>query len=363
MKNKKRSSLFVLILFLVFIPWTGYSACADSMRFVVSPEIPENQKDRNKTYFDLKMKPDQKQTLKVKLTNLTDESLEIEMHTTTAITNDNGVVDYSQTDLKDFDDSLMFPFSKIATPRQTSITLPAKETDIVLIDLHMPKQSYDGLILGGLHFSEKEKSKGNSDSSSVQIQNLFAYVIGVSLRETETEVLPNLTLNEIQPSQVNYRNVIKANLQNNQAAVIKKLTVEAKIFMENGTEVLYKGKKEDMRMAPNSNFNYGISLNNKAFKAGTYRLEIDAKADGETYRWIDYFTINAKDAKKLNDQAVDLEKELINWQVYLIIGLIIIAIFLLLVVLFIINRNHKKEVQKRQSAQKKKKHKISTFKK
>ena len=44
----------------------------------------------------------------------------------------------------------------------------------------MPNESFDGVILGGLYFKENDKK--------VQIENKYAYAIGVVLRETDAQV-------------------------------------------------------------------------------------------------------------------------------------------------------------------------------
>lgn len=317
-------------------------ALAENMSFAVTPEIPQNQKDRSKTYFDLEMKPDQKQTLDVTLKNNTDKELTVEVNANTAFTNDNGVADYSQFDRTDYDSTLKTPFSTIVKPQQKEIKLPANGQAVSKIDINMPKEEYDGLILGGLHFSEKQEETEDTSEGGVQIKNKFAYVVGVSLRETTNEVKTHLELNDIEPTQVNYRNFVQANLQNTEAEIVKDLNVDARVYTEKGKEVLHETKKEDMRMVPNSNFNFPISWDNKEFKAGTYRLEMDATGDGEDYHWVKYFTIDNKEAKKLNEAAVELDKESKLW-LYILIAAIVIILLLILLIIFVLHKKKKEE--------------------
>lgn len=45
--------------------WIGVEAHASEFNFAVTPTIPENQVDKSKTYFDLKMAPGAKQTVEI----------------------------------------------------------------------------------------------------------------------------------------------------------------------------------------------------------------------------------------------------------------------------------------------------------
>ncbi len=138
---------------------------------------------------------------------------------------------------------------------------------------------------------------------------------------------------------INGRNVVTANLQNVKPAMLKNLSVDAKIYKEKGTDVLFEAKKENLRMAPNSNFDYAISWENKAFDPGTYRVEVKATDGDQKWEWTKKFTIEGKTADKLNDTAVEAKKD---YTLYYIIGGVLLLI-ILLVLVFFLGRRSKKE--------------------
>ncbi|WP_242141904.1 MULTISPECIES: DUF916 and DUF3324 domain-containing protein [unclassified Bacillus cereus group] len=336
--KKVVSSVLAIVFLLHMASMTTYAA---EMKFAVTAVIPENQIDKNQTYFDLKMKPGQKQTLQVQMKNDTDKEVVVETHANTAVTNSNGIADYSMTNPQ-FDSTLKIPFSKIAKV-QKETKIPAKSTVTLDVNIEMPNESFDGVILGGLYFTEKEDEKAKGKSDNVQIKNKYAYAIGVVLRETDTEVKPDLKLNEIKPGQVNARNVVTANLQNTKAAMLKHLTVDAKVYTEKGKNVLHETKKEDLRMAPNSNFDYAISWDNKALEPGTYRLEMKATDGDQKWEWTKKFTIEGDKAKELNKTAVEAQKD---YTMYYIIGGILLFILLLILVFWLGRRSQHKQQQK-----------------
>lgn len=219
-----------------------FSAYAAEMKFAVTAVIPENQIDKNQTYFDLKMQPGQKQTIQVQMKNDTNKEVVVESFANTAITNSNGITDYSTVE-PPMDSTMKNPFSKIAKmPKETKV--PANSAVTIDVNLEMPSESFDGVILGGLYFKEKEDEASKNKQEGVQIENKYAYAIGVVLRETDVEVKPDMKLNEVKPTQINGRNVVTANLQNVKPAMLKNLSVDAKVYKEKGKDVLFEEKKK-----------------------------------------------------------------------------------------------------------------------
>ncbi|WP_167629747.1 DUF916 and DUF3324 domain-containing protein [Listeria valentina] len=319
---------FFAVVFLAFGVFQSTAKAATSMPFSVSAVLPDNQVDKTKTYFDLRMRPGEKQIIEVELANASDREVTVETSANTAITNDNGIVDYSYTGHK-FDKTLKYPFSSLAeTDKET--TIPKQSSKRVQVVLTMPKDGFKGAILGGLHFKEKEhKNAKQKESSGVQIENKYAFVVGVVLQESDEKQKESFDLREIKPSQVNFRNVLKANVQNKAALIVPEMEIKAYVTKKGDNKTLFETNKEHLRMAPNSNFNYGIGWDNKPFKPGKYTLHMQLKASDKTWKWTKDFEIERKEAKKFNDRAVELEKD---YTMYYIIGGAILVLTLLVVV-------------------------------
>ena len=82
----------------------------------------------------------------------------------------------------------------------------------------MPKDRFDGVLVGGITFKEivTEKDQTENKDQSLSIENEYAYTVALLMRQTLNEVAPNLVLHEVKPDQINARNVILANVQNDQ---------------------------------------------------------------------------------------------------------------------------------------------------
>ncbi|WP_239256755.1 DUF916 and DUF3324 domain-containing protein [Listeria ilorinensis] len=317
---------------------------ASTVNFGVKAEIPDNQIDKKQTYFDLKMSSGQEQTVYVEVSNPTSSKVTVEMSINTATTNDNGIIDYSEGDKKP-DESLKYNIAD-CVQFDKDVELQPNETKKVPIQITMPAESYDGIMLGGINFTQKESEvaateKEEKDESMVK--NRYSYVIGLKLTETDAEVTPDMKLKYIKPGQYNYANYVKANLQNPTSTMISNLKIDAKVYKDGSDEVLHEMKKDSLSMAPNSNFNYMIDWENQEFKAGTYRLKMIATDGEQTWKWDETFTIDRADAKKYNDQAVGLEKDY-TW-LYITLG--ILGLVLLLLIVFLLGRRSSKKKEAR----------------
>ena len=121
----QKKGLGLLLAGLAFLVLSVKPAAAAEMQFSVQAEIPKNQVDKTKSYFDLKMQPGQEQDLVVNMRNDTAKPVTVNVLPNTATTNDNGIVAYNEQ--KKNDKSLKIPFKDIATTDK-EVTVPAKSS-------------------------------------------------------------------------------------------------------------------------------------------------------------------------------------------------------------------------------------------
>ena len=82
------------------------------MGYSVKANLPENQIDKNKTYFDLKMDPNQKEEISLTVKNSSEEEIILNIVPNNSKTNQNGVIDYSDENLEK-DKSLKYSLTDI----------------------------------------------------------------------------------------------------------------------------------------------------------------------------------------------------------------------------------------------------------
>lgn len=339
-KNQVQPLVWLLTVFFFFLP-ISVQAEETSLNIYATPLFPESQVEGGKGYYDLNLTPNEQEILKIEIGNTSNDPIRIQVTPHTAFTNVLGKVEYGKDDLKP-DPTLTHSMADLIEPSGV-IELAGNETKIIELPLHMPEEAFEGFLAGGLRIAEYKEDSAEADEpdgEGVAIKNEFAYVIGVVVSNSRDSVQPELELLDVFADQLNYRNVISATLQNFTPTFVNQLAVEATVKREGETEVLYEAKQEMMQMAPNSNFNFPISLEGDRFRSGNYILELTATSGKNEWSWTREFTIEADEARKLNQEDVMIDTS-INWWIVGTISLIIILIALLLYI-FVKRRSEEK---------------------
>lgn len=317
----------IMIMFLLFLTSNiitiPLNVEATGTSFSIVPVPPDNQRNKEKAYFDLRMEPGKEQIIEMRVTNALNEEQIIVIDSSAARSNQNGIIEYKSREGKP-DNSLIFNFPDIIKV-QEEIKVPANSTVTLPIEISLPNQKFDGIILGGLTFQAKDNP---SDEAENQITNKFAYSVAVMISQNDTIVLPELNLQSVTVTQSNLRNVVTAFVQNKKAAIAENLEIEAFIYREKQNDPIYYNKEENYRMAPNSSMPFIINTNDKPLKAGNYLLKMTAKSNGQVWEWEKKFIIQSDEADKLNATAVSLESD--NMQIYFLSSLLLIIAILVI---------------------------------
>lgn len=331
-------TLLVASLVFIIFPINGKATEAE-LNFYVTPEFPESQIEGSNNYFDLNLEPGAKETLSLKLQNAKSTPIKIQVTPHTAYTNVNGVVEYGR-DAQHPDPTLPYSLDKLIKTSDV-IELAGNETKSISVSLHMPKETFEGFLAGGLRISEvkEDQIEEPNRDEGVAIKNEFAYVVGVIVSNTRHSVRANLDLIDVFPDQLNYRNVVSATIQNYMPTFVNRLSIEATVQRSGEDDILYKSSKEMMQMAPNSSFNFPISLEGERFVSGEYVLKLHAKSSEDEWKWERSFIIEADQSRALNRTDVTIDNT-INWWM---ISAISLCLLLILIFLGMIKKRNKGE--------------------
>ena len=327
---------FPLVSFLLLL-FPSIVQAEETLSFYVTPEFPESQIEESTSYFDLNLGAGETEALALKLQNASSEPIQVQVTPHTAYTNVHGVVEYGK-DAQEPDNSLMYSLDELIDPSGV-IELAGNETKTITVPLHMPEELFEGFLAGGLRITEvkEEQEETTSNEEGVAIKNEFAYVVGVVVSNSRDSVQPDLDLLDVFADQLNYRNVISATIQNFTPTFVNRMAVEATVQRVGEDEVLYEASEEMMQMAPNSHFDFPISLKGDRFQSGEYVLNLKATSGEEEWTWERTFTIEAEEARALNRADVTIDTSL-NWWM---IGSIVLVILLLGVILYLLIQKKK----------------------
>lgn len=335
----RRISRFIAVLTGIFIfclSATPATAADDGqVGYNIQAVIPANQVDKGSSFFDLRMKPGQQQTIEVAVNNTSEEEASFDVNVNQAYTNAQGFIDYSDANVSP-DKSLKYNIQDIAS-YDKEVTVAAQSSKLIAIDLQMPKDSFDGEILAGIQVAKQ----ASPDESKGKITNTYGYILGLKLTETDAAVKRELKLLSVKPAASFGKTSIVAKLQNPTADAFGHLKYAVKVTKK-GTDDVARDVTydDDMQMAPNSTYDFAIDWGGKALAAGDYTLKLtvsDAKSN--VWRFNKDFTITRKAAKEVNDVTVNKvnQQKLPTWALILL-G-VLTALLLLLLILVFLERN------------------------
>lgn len=341
----------VLLILSVFIGTatsaeasTSDSSAGGAAGFTYNVNFPENQMG-DAGYFNLQMSPSQQQTVSISLINPSEEDIVVEIGINGAKTNQNGVLEYGETNIEN-DASLKFDFADIVTGPDT-VEIPAGESRDLELNIQMPETTYDGIILGGIRLQKQDSDEEAEEVSGSVVNNKFAYAIAMILQETDTAVAADLQFNQVYPGTANYRNTIFINYSNTQATILNDMSTEVQITNQGESTVLYETKKTQMRMAPNTQIDFPISMNGEQMVAGNYTATILVTAGDQRWEWSEDFEITQEQADEFNERDIGLVQEKgIDWKLIALIVAGFIAVVVILVVVIQVIKKNKKQREK-----------------
>ncbi|MDR0922449.1 MAG: DUF916 and DUF3324 domain-containing protein [Lactobacillales bacterium] len=338
--QKINKGIVVLLALLVGILFGGSSLSVQAGEWdtgytvgIVGSEF----QHETKPYYDLRLKPKQKTELGITIKNALDTSADFKISVNTAVTNSNGIIDYSGQEKAD-DNSLFVKLSDIAKLEKDYVSLAPKQEITVPIQVTMPDKPFDGMILGGIHVTRGLTDKERKDSG---YNNVFSYVKQIKITETDKEITPDLKLTKVTSSSENFKGEIRANLQNPTATILSKIKIQAKILAADSKKVVNEREQLQRDMAPNSNFDYYFEYLDGKLPVGKFDMVIDAEDEfGHKWHLVKTFEVSAEEQEKVKQETHTLksEKEANPWVWVVIVMGIIIVILLIIVILFLIRK-------------------------
>ena len=338
---------------LVFAMASPVSALAasrtahDAVGFYVRANIPENQIDTGMTYFDLRVSPGMKQTLTIEVVNTTNAPIEVQVEAISASTNRNGIIDYKTPGIHD--ETLFAPFSELAVVRMPHTAIEANASVVVPIDVTMPDAPYEGVVLGGITVTKRQGSTQAIDEQ-LAVQNMYSYVVGVKLTESDAAVMPTFEVLGAEVDIVNYQLAIRYGVRNGAPLIIKDLTVQLDIYEKNGEAPVLRLEKQGVDMAPNSVMPLAAIMGESPLPAGDYRTQMTLTLNGEVWNFEVPFAISEEEMAVLEENTIvgngAASPAQRNESLSLVFA-VIIAVLLLIIqaLIFLLVHSRKKQAQ------------------
>lgn len=267
--------------------------------FAVEPVQPATQIDAQKGFYFIKVEPGQPQELSIKIRSTNTSPATVNIYVKNAYTNQNGAIDYDN-DEYNRDPTLKDSVEELTAVSEKKVTVKNYEEKIVKLTVSPPEKKFTGVKGGTICIMNADSSEAKEGLCST-----FGYRIGLLLTE-DSEVYDDgssLKLLGVRSTVHQGKRVIQAQMQNPEPKILNDLMIETKLYKKGSREVIKKRTANNMRMAPNSQFDFSTNWGIDPIKSGTYTLQVHAQSGTNTWGWKKDFTIGEKQAKKINEEA------------------------------------------------------------
>jgi len=332
---KKRIIVFfstLLLLMATFLPFATTVKAAPDKSYAIQAILPDNQVNKDESYFDLKVEPNKEQSLKVLIANTGSKPITVTAEVNNAYTADSGVIGYDKYNAKLYKGQNPSLTSLVDGKRKQVVKLATGENKTVEFKVKSPSSEYTGIILGGVTTTA---SVSPTKSKNINIKNQVRYVKGVVLRSKDDGVMPDMHLTSAAPKAVAGSTGIAYTMDNTAPININKVSLKAEIT--NGSQVT-NYKADNLQIAPSSQFDYFIPI--KKLGSGTYKTHITLKNDSGFSKELNYtITVKQRQADNVNDSATPKPQSNNKQWIGIIIGIIVLIAVVVWMYLYYSQRN------------------------
>lgn len=266
----------------------------------------------------------QSQTIQLEIVNHTSKNKVFSVDIVDSLTTNSGAIGYDKK--ANYDSTLQYKFTDSASVLK-EIRIKAMESQIIDVTLAMPKEQFDGLMVGGIHISEVKETKETGG-----IDNVFSYIVPVKIHETTKDFPNQLAFYDAKVKKLKANYQIAVEIQNPNPTILSNVTLQAIIYKKGYKGALYEKTMKNLQIAPNSNFSPFIVLEEDQLEAGKYDIEFYATNENFYEKWKSEFTISKKKTATFNDDFA-INRKPMSWNNYLLVGVLLILIAFILIIL------------------------------
>ncbi|MFD1031294.1 WxL protein peptidoglycan domain-containing protein [Metaplanococcus flavidus] len=331
------SRVLILIFLMILIPISA-NAADSANDFEVELLPAEGQQSFSEGYFNVDAGPGQQITLNFRLTNTSDEPIELNAETVDAWTAETGGILYSaNADLDEEDHPRLTDLLIV----QETIKIPANTVEIVHYHFDVPWDA-SGTLLGGIMLTTANNSQElsmeplNDGGSNYTFEQLGQQLVAVKVNMPENSAA-GFSLGKAQFD--SSQNLLTMKVANGNSTVLENVQGTYTIMDKDG-ETILNGVIDSFAMAPKSDIRFPVDLKGHVFEEGKYVLLIKGSADKKEFFAEEKFSVSGTPQAAFASEATAPEASGGNFLPAIAISLA--ALFLLLLLFMkIVKRNEK----------------------
>lgn len=302
------------ILFCFGLRVKAETSSKNTATYSVAPVLSEHQTNNITSFYDIRWTPNGQEKIGISITNHKSTAQTYVLQVNKAVTNDNGMVDYSNPNLISDTETLKFNF-----PHE--VTVAPNTTSTVYSNFSFPNQDYNGIKIFGVYVSEKSE-----DKASKGVSNVVSYALPLVIRgniDQRPEAKVTFKAASLLKQNLNYQ--IKVPVSNEKEVYLKNSKVKVEVLNSNHQVLDQLNEKIDV--TPTTSFNLLVPLTKK-YNNGTYTVKVTISHDKKSWNNESQIKITKKQSTKIkatlpkNKQTFPIVSLLIGIILVLSLGLV-----------------------------------------
>ncbi|MGO2267813.1 WxL protein peptidoglycan domain-containing protein [Vagococcus salmoninarum] len=294
--------------------------------FTYHNEIPENQIAAG-NFFDLLVEPGAEQTLVTRIHNYENYDMMIKISINDSKTSASGLLEYGESSLQNTSELKYSLVDYLTGPKE--VLVKAQTSEVINFHLKMPGETFDGLLLGGVQLQEVGREP--AEVTGFAVENEYAFVFSVSLRQNHKEVPLKLNSSPTTYQHDNDQSVVTLAITNDSRLIGKELKLRTTLYEAGTEEPLAESQLTDFKLAPMSIFNYSMPTNKLV--PGEYLTKTTINSAGQEWLLEEVFTVKAEVGGGTEPQLIRRKRSKILLPLLLVASCLLVSTAILYFVL------------------------------
>lgn len=293
-----------ILIFFISLLTASQSVFAESepreaLPYKVRLELPENQKEGIKGFYNLSLPKDTEQTLNISLQNISENIIHLNLKSGNALTSTQGGIIYIENRGNEYTaltDEKFYMDQNIVV--QEKIELAPYEEKLVSVKV---KATEKGTSLGTVLISQDEhdfETIEQKEDVELTAKNRFVFAVPIQIN-TEEVVAEEFKVLDVTNIIAPNKTFIGLELENPNAA-IHEISFKYKVLNKKG-EVLFDGEQAPLNAAPKSRVVFHIPWKGTAYETGKYEIVLSSGQLKEDI--VRGFAINRNDVKTYAEES------------------------------------------------------------
>lgn len=295
-----------IFFFLIFIGmyWSSsymdVHASSGKVDYSVEAIAHPQQLNKNISYFDLMVEPNDSTKLEILLHNTTNQTETFDVAFVDAYTNANGLIVYEKKTSSKNDILSVRSFSE--KPQQ-KVQVKAYSSKKVSIPVNIPANMFKGTFLGGVRV---EKYVDDTKKSTIAVSNRYVYVIGVKMTMSLLEESFDPHWKDVTLNTTSYYPALDFKIDNKTASISSPLQVEMILYKKN---TVVARQNMEAKFVPYAKAALSFRLQ-KELQAGKYKtfLKLTDTENRKTWEFKDDLVITERETAAVN-QHIKIQKK------------------------------------------------------